>query len=317
MNEYQGKLKEVRDEVAKVITGKEEIIEKVLMTILAGGHVLMEDIPGVGKTTLALAFSKTLMLGYQRVQFTPDVLPSDIVGFSVLDQNNEMVYKPGAVMCNIFLADEINRTSPKTQSALLEVMEERTVTVDGNTWKVPEPFFVMATQNPITSIGTQYLPESQLDRFMTRLTMGYPSVEQEINMLKERQGGNPLEQVRPLITAEQLLDMQKQVSEVFLQDALYVYIVKLVDATRQHRYVQLGISPRGTLALVSMAKACAYVQGRAYVIPEDVQKIFLDVAAHRLVLKQKAKLGHVEAEDVLTEILEQVAMPQVKREERS
>lgn len=317
MNEYQGKLREVRDEVAKVITGKEEVIEKVLMTILAGGHVLMEDIPGVGKTTLALAFSKTLMLGYQRVQFTPDVLPSDIIGFSVLDQQNEMVYKPGAVMCNLFLADEINRTSPKTQSALLEVMEERTITVDGNTWKVPEPFFVIATQNPITSIGTQYLPESQLDRFMTRLTMGYPSVEQEVNMLKRRQGGNPLEQVRQMVTAEQLLEMQKQVVEVFLQEALYVYIVKLIDATRQHRYVQLGISPRGTLALTSMAKACAYVQGRNYVIPEDVKKIFLDVAAHRIVLKQKAKLGHIEEQDVLTEILEQVAMPQVKREERS
>ena len=317
MNEYQRKIEEVKREIGKVITGKEKVIEKVWMTILAGGHVLMEDIPGVGKTTLALAFSKALSLDYQRVQFTPDVLPSDIVGFSVLDANHEMVYKPGAVMCNLFLADEINRTSPKTQSALLEVMEEGTVSVDGTTWSVPSPFVVIATQNPINSIGTQYLPESQMDRFMVRLTMGYPSMEQEIKMLMERQGNNPLEQVRPVVSMDQLIAMQKQVDEVYIQDAIYHYIVRLADATRNHKHIQLGLSPRGTLALVSMAKAAAYVRGRAYIVPEDVEDVFLDVATHRIVLKQKAKLGHVDEREVLLEILDAQPKPVVQREERA
>lgn len=317
MNEYQRKIEEVKREIGKVITGKEKVIEKVWMTILAGGHVLMEDIPGVGKTTLALAFSKALSLDYQRVQFTPDVLPSDIVGFSVLDANHEMVYKPGAVMCNLFLADEINRTSPKTQSALLEVMEEGTVSVDGTTWSVPSPFVVIATQNPINSIGTQYLPESQMDRFMVRLTMGYPSMEQEIKMLMERQGNNPLEQVRPVVSMNQLIAMQKQVDEVYIQDAIYHYIARLADATRNHKHIQLGLSPRGTLALVSMAKAAAYVRGRAYIVPEDVEDVFLDVATHRIVLKQKAKLGHVDEREVLLEILDAQPKPVVKREERA
>ena len=316
MNEYSGELQDVKKEVKKVIAGKDAVIEKVLMAILAGGHVLMEDIPGVGKTTLALAFSKAMQLDYQRVQFTPDVLPSDIVGFSVLNSENQLEYKQGAVMCNVFLADEINRTSPKTQSALLEVMEEGTVTVDGNTWNVPKPFFVMATQNPITSIGTQLLPESQLDRFMVRLTMGYPSMEQEIRMMKERHGQNPLEQVRPVLTAAQLQALQKQVEQVFVHDAVYQYVARLTDATRRHAYVQLGVSPRGTLALLSMTKARAYLEGRDYVVPEDVATVFVDVCAHRLILEQKARMGHMQEKDILQDILEQVARPALKREER-
>ncbi len=315
MRDRNEMLNKVMKEVGKVIVGKDEVIEKVLMALLAKGHVLMEDIPGVGKTSLALAFSKVMELDCQRVQFTPDVLPSDIVGFSILNSENEFVYKPGVVLCNLFLADEINRTSSKTQSALLEVMEEGTVTVDGNTYPLPEPFFVMATQNPITSIGTQFLPESQLDRFMIKLSMGYPSLEQEIKMLQNRHNSNPLDFVQPLLSAEQVVAMQQEVADIYVQDAIYKYIVYLSDATRKHEELQLGLSPRGTLALVAMAKACAYLNGRDYVIPEDVQNVFVDVASHRVVLEQKAKMSHRKEEEVLQQILKQVARPQIKRDE--
>lgn len=313
MTEYVQIVEQVKQEVAKVIKGKDEVIDKVFMTILAGGHVLMEDIPGVGKTTLAVAFAKTMMLHYQRVQFTPDVLPSDLVGFSMLNKEQELEYKPGAVMCNIFLADEINRTSPKTQSALLEVMEEGTVTVDGNTWKLPEPFFVIATQNPISSIGTQMLPESQLDRFMVKLSMGYPSVEQEILMLKQRHGQNPLDQVQSLISVETLMEMQKQAEKTFVDDAVYQYIASLVDATRNHPSIQVGVSPRGTLSIVAMAKASAFMNGREFLTPEDVERIFVDVTAHRIVLHTKAKMAHKQEGEILQEILSSVAKPQWKR----
>lgn len=312
--EYRTQIKQIKEAVGTVITGKDEVIEKILMATLAGGHVLMEDIPGVGKTTMALAFSKVMMLENGRVQFTPDVLPSDIVGFSVLNGQNEWEYKPGAVMCNIFLADEINRTSPKTQSALLEVMEEGTVTVDGNCFQVPKPFVVIATQNPITSVGTQLLPESQLDRFMIKLTMGYPSVEQEIQMLKERGNCNPLEQLEPVITREQLLEMQQQTADVFVQDSVYAYVANLVDATRNHGRIHLGVSPRGSLALVSMAKACAFMQGRDYVVPEDVSSVFCDVAAHRILLNQKAKVEHLEEKTLLEEILATTEKPKLRQD---
>lgn len=315
MRDRNEMLNKVMKEVGKVIVGKDEVIEKVLMALLAKGHVLMEDIPGVGKTSLALAFSKVMELDCQRVQFTPDVLPSDIVGFSILNSENEFVYKPGVVLCNLFLADEINRTSSKTQSALLEVMEEGTVTVDGNTYPLPEPFFVMATQNPITSIGTQFLPESQLDRFMIKLSMGYPSLKQEIKMLQNRHNSNPLDFVQPLLSTEQVVAMQQEVADIYVQDAIYKYIVYLSDATRKHEELQLGLSPRGTLALVAMAKACAYLNGRDYVIPEDVQNVFVDVASHRVVLEQKAKMSHRKEEEVLQQILKQVARPQIKRDE--
>lgn len=317
MQESLKKMQEIKREIAKVIAGKEDVIEKVLMTILAGGHVLLEDVPGVGKTTLALAFSKTMELNCQRVQFTPDVLPSDIVGFSVLNKEDEFEYKAGAVMCNVFLADEINRTSAKTQAALLEVMEEGTVSVDGSTMQVPQPFFVMATQNPITSIGTQLLPESQLDRFMVKLSLGYPTMEQEIHLLKARHMSNPLDEVSVLLSREELIGLKEQVAEVFVKDSIYEYMVRLVDATRHHKQIQLGISPRGTLALVAMAKANAFLCGREYVMPEDVQNVFVDVTAHRIVLRQKAKLGGLEEAQVLEEILENVEKPAVKREVRA
>lgn len=313
MNQYSEKLKHIMDEVSGVIAGKEEIIKKVMMAILAGGHILIEDIPGVGKTTLALSFSRAMRLDYRRLQFTPDVLPSDVVGFSVLNQNNQFEYKPGAVLCNLFLADEINRTSPKTQSALLEVMEEGTVTIDGNTWEVPKPFIVIATQNPINSIGTQLLPESQLDRFMVKLSMGYPEPEQEMRMLKERHSANPLEQIKEVVTREELLQMQKNVEQIFVHDAIYQYITALVSVTRKHPHMELGVSPRGSLALAAMAKASAFLAGRDYVVPEDVEQVFIDVAAHRIVLNQKAKMAHTETKTLLREVLQRVEKPKLER----
>lgn len=313
MTEYVNVIEQVEYEVKKVIKGKDDVIKKVFMAILAGGHVLMEDIPGVGKTTLAVAFAKTMQLHYQRVQFTPDVLPSDLVGFSMLNKEQELEYKPGAVMCNIFLADEINRTSPKTQSALLEVMEEGTVTVDGNTWRLPTPFFVLATQNPITSIGTQMLPESQLDRFMVKLSMGYPTVEQEIAMLKQRQGQNPLDEVKNLISAEILEEMQTQVQKVFVNDAMLAYVAQLVEATRKEERLRVGVSPRGTLSILAMAKAAAFMEGRDFLIPEDVERVFVDTTAHRVLLSEKAKMAHKQETEILREILASVAKPQWKR----
>lgn len=313
MTEYVNVIEQVEYEVKKVIKGKDDVIKKVFMAILAGGHVLMEDIPGVGKTTLAVAFAKTMQLHYQRVQFTPDVLPSDLVGFSMLNKQQELEYKPGAVMCNIFLADEINRTSPKTQSALLEVMEEGTVTVDGNTWRLPTPFFVLATQNPISSIGTQMLPESQLDRFMVKLSMGYPTVEQEIAMLKQRQGQNPLDEVKNLISAEILEEMQIQVQKVFVNDAMLAYVAQLVEATRKEERLRIGVSPRGTLSILAMAKAAAFMEGRDFLIPEDVECVFVDTTAHRVLLSEKAKMAHKQETEILREILASVAKPQWKR----
>ena len=270
------------NEIRKVVIGKDLVVAKVFMAMLAKGHILIEDIPGVGKTTLALAFSRVLALDYKRVQFTPDTMPSDVTGFSVYNkQTGQFDYKPGAAMCNLFLADEINRTSTKTQAALLEVMEEGGVTVDGVTHTVPQPYTVIATQNPIGSAGTQLLPESQLDRFMICLTMGYPDLASEINILKGRHNTDPLQNLSPIAAKEDIAAMQQAVSNVHLADSLYNYIVRLADATRHHPAVQLGVSPRGTLAVVSMAKAYAFLLGRDYVVPEDVQGILSDTCAHR------------------------------------
>lgn len=309
MSQYQDKVQAVLNEINKVVSGKADVIEKVMTAILAKGHILIEDIPGVGKTTLALSFSKATQLDYRRVQFTPDVLPSDVVGFSILNSENQLEYKPGAVLCNIFLADEINRTSSKTQSALLEVMEEGNVSVDGNTWEVPKPFVVIATQNPVNSIGTQMLPESQLDRFMIKISMGYPSAEQEIQMLKDRNNANPLDRVCQVLTGDELLALQNMVEITFVQDSIYEYLTRLVTATRQHPQIELGVSPRGSLALLSMAKAHAFINGREYLVPEDVSEVFIDVTTHRIVLSQKAKMSRIKEEDILTNILEVVKKP--------
>ncbi|WP_347488550.1 MoxR family ATPase [Desulfoscipio sp. XC116] len=299
-------LKAVANEVKKVIIGKDSIVDLVLTAILAGGHILIEDIPGVGKTTLALAFSKAMSLEGKRMQFTPDVLPTDVTGFSVYNKaGGEFEYKPGVAMCNLFLADEINRTSPKTQSALLEVMEEGKITVDGVTHEVPKPFIVIATQNPLGAAGTQPLPESQLDRFMIRLTMGYPADKDEVNMLcKQRESGG-IADLKSVIDGQMLKELQAAAEKVFLDYKIMAYIVKLVNLTRRHPLVRLGLSPRATLALASVARACAFAQGRDYVIPEDVQFVFEPVANHRLLLEPRAKIDERTVSDVLQEILRQ------------
>ena len=301
---------QILNQVRSVVVGKDQVLLWVLAAILAKGHILLEDIPGVGKTTMALAFSKVLDLRYSRVQFTPDVLPSDITGFSVYrKETGTFAYHPGAVMCNLFLADEINRTTPKTQSALLEVMEEGSVTVDGVTRPVPDPFFVIATENPLGSAGTQMLPESQLDRFMICTAMGYPETDDEIRILTEQALDRPLSHVRTVITRAQLLQMQQEVSQIFTHPVIYKYIVELSRATRQHPCLALGLSPRASLAAASMARATAYLKGRSYVLPDDVLEVFPDVARHRLRLSGQAQAQRKHMDQVLKEILTSVRKP--------
>lgn len=308
--EYVEKARRVMEEVQKVIIGKNHCIEKIMEAILAEGHILIEDIPGVGKTSMALAFAKAMDLEQNRVQFTPDVLPSDIVGFSMYRKElGKFEYQPGAVICNLFLGDEINRTSPKTQSALLEVMEEGTVTVDGATREVPRPFHVIATENPIGSVGTQMLPESQLDRFMICIFIGYPDKQDELRILMDRDKKNPIDNLQPVIRKEELLAMQREVEEVFIHKTVYEYIINLADATRNHEMIELGISPRGALALSKMAKASAYIKGQKFVLPKDVEESFPDVAVHRIRLNSKGKLNHLTNKDVIEDVLKNVKKP--------
>ena len=304
----------ILQEIEKVIVGKNENVEKILMAVLASGHVLMEDVPGVGKTTTAMTFAKVLGLDTKRVQFTSDTVPSDIIGFSVYDKiTGEFIYKPGAVMTNLLLADEINRTSSKTQSALLEAMEERRVTVDGRSYGLPDPFVVLATQNPVGSAGTQMLPNSQLDRFIIKLSMGYPDFESQVNILQERHSTNPLDKVSAVVTAEQLKELIAKAAAVEVTRTVYEYIAHLAEATRVHPLVQLGISPRGALALSRMAKAYAFLHGRDYVLPEDVAAVFPDVCTHRLMLNTKARMMEESASSVIAAVLRQVEMPVLKK----
>ena len=300
-------------EVKKVICGKDYVIEQTLTAILAGGHVLMEDVPGVGKTTLALAFSKTMGLNFGRVQFTPDVLPSDITGFSMYDRNTDsMKYQPGAIFHNLFLADELNRASSRTQSALLEAMEEANVTVDGNTYMLPNPFIVFATQNPTGASGTSLLPDSQIDRFMVRISMGYPSAKYEKAMIEGRKNGvNPMDNVRPLCDANMLLEMQSKVNNVFVHESLTDYIINLVNKTRGHNDLERGASPRATLAFNAMAKAHAFLAGREYVVPKDIQAVFLPVITHRLILTPEAEVNGKNTTEIAKEILASTFVPKV------
>lgn len=300
-------------EIEKVIKGKRDVISFVLMTILADGHVLMEDIPGVGKTTLALAFSKALALDYHRVQFTPDVLPGDITGFSMYNKKTEeFEYVKGSAFCSLMLADEINRTSPKTQSALLEIMEERHVTVDGVTRELPKPFVVIATQNPYGSSGTQKLPESQMDRFMTCVSMGYPEREFEMEILKG-EGIRRIDEVKPVMTREELLDIKEQVRKVYVDELLYGYITDLCRLTRNHDMISLGISPRGTLSLLAMAKAHAFCFDRNFVTPQDILAVLSKTCSHRIILSAKGKAGGLSEGEVLEQISKEIPVPQRKR----
>ena len=270
-------------EVKKVIVGKDAVLFKVLAAILAQGHILLEDIPGVGKTTLALAFARALNLQFHRMQFTPDVMPSDVTGFSIFNKAaGKMEYQPGAVLCNLFLADELNRATSRTQSALLEAMEEGQVTVDCVTHRVPDPFLVIATQNPTGASGTQKLPDSQLDRFLLRLSMGYPYPAEELEMLKRRQYGGGMDGVEQVVTREQLRLLREETDRVHISDELLRYIVRLVNATRSHPQLIQGASPRASLAVMSVSRAVAFLRGRDYVVPEDVQCIWTDAVAHRL-----------------------------------
>lgn len=314
MDKYYEEAEAVIAQVKRVVIGKDACIQKAMAAILAGGHILIEDIPGVGKTTLARAFSNAMDLESRRIQFTPDVMPSDLVGFSMYQKKeDQFIYQPGAVMCNLFLGDEINRTSPKTQSALLEVMEEGSATVDGVTRKVPRPFVVMATQNPVGSVGTQKLPESQLDRFMICMTMGYPEPEDEMAIAKGKSLGVDVEMIKPVISAAELIVLQEKTADVFVEDSMYRYICNLVQASRQNAYIALGLSPRATLAIVTMAKAIAFLHRRDYVVPEDVAEIFLDVSAHRILLNAKARAGHMSAADVLKELLQKEKKPVIRK----
>ena len=296
-------------EIKKAVVGKEDVILKAIAAIMAGGHILLEDIPGVGKTTLAMAISKTMNLQYNRMQFTSDVMPSDVIGYSVFNKEKGVFqYKKGVIMCNLFLADEINRTSSKTQSALLEAMEEGSITIEGSSKPLPEPFTVIATQNPIGSAGTTLLPDSQLDRFMVRLSMGYPEKRDEIQILKSKMGGNnPLNDINQVLSVENLIAIRDMVNNVFVHDTVFEYIVELVNMTRCNEYIEVGISPRGTVALINMAKSIAYLSGRNYVMPEDVMQIFMEVCKHRIILSSKAKISKVTVEQVLNSILRQLS----------
>ena len=301
----------ILEQVKKAVVGKDEVLAKALLAILARGHILLEDIPGVGKTTMALAFSKALALQYNRVQFTPDVMPSDITGFSLFNKlSGKMEYQPGAVLCNLFLADELNRATSRTQSALLEAMEEGQVTVDGTAHPVPQPFLVIATQNPAGASGTQLLPDSQLDRFMVRLSIGYPTASDEADMVRRKQSGTPLERVEQVLDLDGLNALRAQADAVHVSDPVLDYIVRLVGATREHPMLLQGASPRATLAVTAMAKAAALVLGRDYVNPEDVRTVFSDVVSHRLIRSPRAQQdGRC---DPAGDVLKVVPAPRVK-----
>lgn len=310
---YLNMAKKVLIEVKKSVIGKDDIICKIMMALLARGHVLIEDIPGVGKTTMALAFAKALGFDCSRVQFTPDVMPSDIVGFNMFNrEKNRFEYKPGAANCNIFLADEINRTSPKTQSALLQVMEEGKVSVDGVTMKLPDPFMVIATQNPFGSVGTQKLPESQLDRFMIRITMGYPSIEDEVSIMKGKAQTAPGSIAsEKVIEAEDFIAIRELVDEIYVDDSVYEYVAKLADKSRRNPDILQGMSPRGSVAVINMSKAEAFLRGREYVLPSDVKFVLNDTMAHRIILNKSLKRGHATEQSVIDEILRSVEIPKI------
>ncbi|MBE6967590.1 MAG: MoxR family ATPase [Oscillospiraceae bacterium] len=308
------KLNQILQEIEKVVVGKNETVEKIMMAVLAGGHVLMEDVPGTGKTTTAMAFAKVLGLDTRRVQFTSDTVPSDIIGYSVYEkQIGGFVFKPGAIMTNLLLADEINRTSSKTQSALLEAMEEMRVTVDGQTYPLPSPFVVLATQNPVGSAGTQMLPSAQMDRFMIKISMGYPDFESQISILRDRHRENPLDKIQAVVNIDELQQLIREAAAVQVMDSIYEYVTKLTQATREHPMIALGVSPRGALAVCRMAKAYAYLHGRDYVIPEDVVAVFVDTCAHRLVLATKARMMEEKPESLLRSVIENVKMPVIKK----
>ena len=304
--------REVLTQVRQVVVGKDQVLYWVTAAVLAGGHILLEDLPGVGKTTMALAFSKVLGLKCNRMQFTPDILPSDVTGYSVMQQGTgKMIYQPGAVLCNLFLADELNRATSRTQSALLEAMEEGQVTVDGVSHPIPKPFVVLATQNPTGAAGTQLLPDSQLDRFMVQLSLGYPGQKDEIAMVMNRQKGDPMERLRPIMNPAALETLRDVVAETYIKVDVVRYIVELITATRTDSEILQGASPRATLAVTAMAKAVARLSGRDYVVPEDVKRVFSVTIAHRIFLTPAVESRGRTTAQVLARIIESVRAPRV------
>ena len=300
------------NEVKKTIVGKDDVIVRTLLAILARGHILLEDIPGVGKTTMALAFSKALGLTCRRVQFTPDVMPSDLTGFTLYNKaTGHMEYQPGALLCNLFLADELNRATSRTQSALLEAMEEGQITVDGITRAIPDPFLVIATQNPVGTSGTQLLPDSQLDRFAIRLSIGYPSARDELELLRRKQRGNPLDDVCQIMDHRQLAQLRGQTDSVYMDDDLLGYVVRLVQATREHPQLLQGASPRAAIAVTALSRATAFLRGRDFVIPEDVQYIWTDAIAHRLILPTGTAGSSELTRSIAENVLRSVRPPRV------
>ncbi|WHY67421.1 MoxR family ATPase [Neobacillus sp. SuZ13] len=296
--------------IEKVMIGKRDVAELSLVALLAGGHVLLEDVPGVGKTMMVRALAKSVNANFRRIQFTPDLLPSDVTGVSIYNPKEmEFQFRPGPLMGNIILADEINRTSPKTQSALLEGMEEASVTIDGITHQLNKPFFVMATQNPIEYEGTYPLPEAQLDRFLLKMRMGYPDLQEEMEVLNRAQKNPPIEELTPVIELDGLLDLQKEIKDVFVDDTMKRYIVDIVNRTRGHGSVYLGASPRGSIALMKAAQAYAYMYGRDYVLPDDIQYLARFVLSHRIILKSEAKFEGISAEDLVNQVVARVPVP--------
>ena len=303
-------LSALKQNIAKVVVGKEDVVELLLTALLCEGHILIEDVPGVGKTTLCSALARSLSCSFKRIQFTPDITPSDITGYTVPSMTGEMQYRPGAILSQIVLADEINRTSPKTQSALLEVMEEKQVTVDGVTYPLLRPFMVLATQNPVDFVGTYPLPEAQMDRFFLRISIGYPTLEQEMDVLERYSGVvKPMAIIEPVCTGADIIALQEMVKQVYCSPEVRMYVASLVAATRQDPALSLGASTRAAIALIHGAQACALLAGRDYIIPEDVQHMALPVLAHRLVLSPESRMKGVTAQSVVMKVLKSVPVP--------
>ncbi|MDY7221099.1 MoxR family ATPase [Halalkalibacterium halodurans] len=315
MNETMQRIARVIENVERVVVGKRQEIELSLVALFASGHVLLEDVPGVGKTMLVKAIARSLGADFKRIQFTPDLLPSDVTGVSIYNQKTQQFeFRSGPIMANVVLADEINRTSPKTQSALLEALEEGSVTIEGKSLVLSKPFFVMATQNPVEYAGTYPLPEAQLDRFLFRLQLGYPKPDEELDVLKRLEKQHPIQELSPVMETEEVIQLQEEIKDVFVEDNVKAYIVEIVNLTRKHQKVELGVSPRGSIAMMKAAQAYAMIQGRDYVIPDDIKTLAPFALSHRLILTAEAKMSGTDHEEIIHDVLQQAKVPVIRKE---